>query len=133
VVHDPTGSLAKRKSGPRIRSGGHPSKEALAKATDTHPEQEMSLPMLRHDSHLGQGSARRGQRKAEVPPVYVSLYVPLGRRRWWWYSYRCPACGAYQLGRAKSLDEVTGDRRAGCGHKIRVNVARVYGQPGVAA
>jgi hypothetical protein len=74
-----------------------------------------------------------GQRGRQVFPVFVSLYEPIGRRRWWWYSYRCPTCGAYQLGRAKGLDGVTGERRAGCGHWIRVNVARVYGQPGAAA
>ena len=63
--------------------------------------------------------------------MFVSLYEPLGRRRWWWYSYRCPRCRQYQLGRARAIDGVTGDRRAGCGHWIRVNVARIYGQPGV--
>lgn len=66
-------------------------------------------------------------------PVYVSLYEPVGRRTWWWYSYRCPHCRQYQLGRAKCIERVPGERRAGCGHPIRVNVARVYGQPGGAA
>lgn len=73
----------------------------------------------------------RGAR-AQPRPVFVSLYEPIGRRRWWWYSYRCPVCGIYQLGRGRSLDAVTGDRRAGCGHWICVNIARVYGQPGAA-
>jgi hypothetical protein len=70
-------------------------------------------------------------RKASL--VFVSLYEPIGRRRWWWYSYRCPVCRAYQLGRAASLESVAGARRAGCGHRIAVNIARVYGQPGAAA
>jgi hypothetical protein len=76
-------------------------------------------------------SSDRGRRKAL--PVFVSLYGPIGRRRHWWYSYRCPTCGAYQLGRAPALDLVPGVRRAGCGHWITVNVARIYGQPGAAA
>jgi len=59
-----------------------------------------------------------------APP---SVYAPLGRRRWWWYAYRCRTCGAYQFGRAKTLDAVTGVRRAGCGHDVSVMIARTYG------
>jgi hypothetical protein len=58
----------------------------------------------------------------------VSLYGPSGRRRWWWYPHRCGQCGAYQLGRAPQLEEVAGERRAGCGHKVNVVIARVYGR-----
>lgn len=75
-------------------------------------------------------AARSDREPSKAPPVFVSAYEPLGRRRWWWYSYRCPHCGAYQLGRAASLDKVTGERRAGCGHKITVVIARTYSQPG---
>ena len=79
------------------------------------------------------GDIRQGARRREQPrPVYVSLYGPVGRRRHWWYSYRCPLCGVYQLGRAPSLDAVTGVRRAGCGHRIVVHISRIYGQPGAA-
>jgi len=74
---------------------------------------------------------RRGSNGRTSRPVFVSLYAPQARRTWWWYAYRCPGCGAYQLGRARSLDAVTGDRRAGCGHWIRVNIARVYGNSAV--
>jgi len=58
------------------------------------------------------------------------VYAPRGRRRWWWYSYRCRTCGAYQLGRARDLEQVTGERRAGCGHQVNVMAARIYGASG---
>jgi hypothetical protein len=72
-------------------------------------------------------------RNHRAPSAYVSLYAPSGRRRWWWYSYRCGTCGAYQLGRARQLEDVTGERRAGCGHQVAIVVARVYGHPETAA
>ena len=65
--------------------------------------------------------------KPRPPLAPASVYVPLGRRRWWWYSYPCRTCGAYQVGRAKSLDPVTGIRRADCGHQVSVMIARTYG------
>ena len=71
-----------------------------------------------------------GSRSRRVRPAtaYVSLYAPSGRRRWWWYSYRCARCGMHQLGRARQLEDVTGPRRAGCGHHVSVVVARVHGE-----
>jgi hypothetical protein len=65
--------------------------------------------------------------------AYVSLYAPAGRRKWWWYSYRCATCGTYQLGRARELEDVTGERRAGCGHLVSIVIARTYGTPESAA
>jgi hypothetical protein len=65
--------------------------------------------------------------RRQTPTAYVSLYAPSGRRRWWWYSYACRTCGAYQLGRAPRLDAVTGERTAGCGHRVRIVIARTYG------
>jgi hypothetical protein len=65
-------------------------------------------------------------REHRPPNTYVSLYGPTGRRRWWWYSYRCGQCGTYQLGRAPRLEDVAGPRRAGCGHQLTVVVARIY-------
>lgn len=61
--------------------------------------------------------------------AHVSLFAPTGRRRWWWYSYRCPACRSYQFGRARELDRVTGNRRAGCGHEVEIVIARTYRSP----
>jgi hypothetical protein len=66
------------------------------------------------------------QRKAQ--PAYVSLYLPFGRRRWCWYSYSCRTCGAHQLGRSPRLEDVAGVRRAGCGHRVNIVIARIYGR-----
>lgn len=59
--------------------------------------------------------------------AYVSLYAPAGRRTWWWYSYRCPTCGTYQLGRSQVLTSVTRQRKGGCGHLLAIVIARTYG------
>lgn len=72
-------------------------------------------------------------RSHRTPTAFVSLYAPAGRRRWWWYSYKCGTCGAYQLGRARDLESVTGERRAGCGHPVSIVIARTYGTPETAA
>lgn len=64
-----------------------------------------------------------------MPLAAASVFGPVGRRKSWWYTYRCGACGAYLFGWAKSLDNVTGERRAGCGHRVRVMAARIYSQP----
>jgi hypothetical protein len=69
---------------------------------------------------------RRVTRRA--PSAFVSLYEPTGRRRWWWYSYRCTACSTCQLGRAPRLGDVAGERRAGCGQRVIVVIAPVYGR-----
>jgi hypothetical protein len=74
---------------------------------------------------------RQATRRA--PTSYASLYLPSGRRTWHWYAYSCRTCGAYQLGRAPRLEDVTGPRRAGCGHWVTVAIARIYGQPGATA
>jgi DNA-directed RNA polymerase subunit RPC12/RpoP len=74
----------------------------------------------------------RGRKAArQRPPLApASVFGPVGRRKSWWYTYRCANCGAYLFGRAKSLDAVTGERRAGCGHRVQVVAARIYTQPG---
>jgi hypothetical protein len=81
-----------------------------------------------------QGSPTRSVRRAssgrqQVPLAPASVFGPVGRRKCWWYSYRCRTCGAYLFGRARSLDTVTGERRAGCGHRVHVMAARIYDQP----
>ena len=65
--------------------------------------------------------------KSRPPLAPASVFGPTGRRRFWWYTYRCGSCGSYQFGRAKTLDAVTGVRRAGCGHQVTVMAARIYG------
>jgi len=67
-------------------------------------------------------------RQRKAPTAFVSLFPPAGRRRWHHYWYRCPVCRVHQLGRAPRLEDVAGVRRAGCGHRIAVVVARIYGQ-----
>jgi hypothetical protein len=76
-----------------------------------------------------------GTRRQRAPIAPASVFSPVGRRRFWWYTYRCRTCGAYLFGRAKTLDAVTGERKAGCGHRVQVMAARIYSQPesGVAA
>ena len=68
-------------------------------------------------------------RQARPPIAPASVFGPVGRRRYWWYTYRCRSCGAHLFGRARSLEEVTGERRAGCGHRVQVMAARIYTQP----
>ena len=69
---------------------------------------------------------QRGSRP-RPPLAPASVFGPVGRRRWWWYTFSCRTCGAHQFGRAKTLDAVTGVRRAGCGHQVNVMAARIYG------
>lgn len=68
-------------------------------------------------------------RQARPPIAPASVFGPVGRRRFWWYTYRCRICGAHLFGRARSLEDVTGERRAGCGHRVQVMAARIYTQP----
>jgi len=68
-------------------------------------------------------------RHSKAPAAFVSLFAPAGHRRWWHYSYRCGQCGTYQFGRAPRLEDVTGPRRASCGHKVSIVVARTYSGP----
>jgi hypothetical protein len=76
-------------------------------------------------------SVRRSPQKRQQAPIApASVFGPVGRRRSWWYTYRCRVCGAYLFGRAKSLDAVTGERKAGCGHRVQIMAARIYSQPG---
>jgi hypothetical protein len=84
------------------------------------------------DADVQRGALADVARRRPVS-TFVSLYAPSGRRRWWWYSYRCARCSTYQLGRARDLAGVTGQRRAGCGHMVEIVVARIYGSPEAAA
>ena len=73
--------------------------------------------------------AARAGRKPSAPIAPASVFPPFGRRKGWAYTYRCKICGAYLFGRARSLDAVTGERKAGCGHRVQVMAARIYSQP----
>ena len=63
---------------------------------------------------------------SQAPTAFVSAYEPAGRRTHWWYAYSCRTCGRYQFGRARQLEGITGTRKAGCGHYVRIAIARVY-------
>lgn len=72
-------------------------------------------------------TVRGPQQRAPIAPA--SVFGPVGRRRFWWYTYRCRICGAHLFGRARSLDAVAGERKAGCGHRVQIMAARIYTQP----
>jgi hypothetical protein len=72
-------------------------------------------------------AARAGRQPAPIAPA--SVFPPIGRRKQWAYTYPCRTCGAYLFGRARTLDAVTGERKASCGHRVRVMAARIYSQP----
>lgn len=75
-------------------------------------------------------SVRRTSATRRHPPLApASVFAPVGRRKGWGYTYQCRTCGAYLFGRAPSLDKVTGERRASCGHRVCIMAARIYVQP----
>jgi hypothetical protein len=76
---------------------------------------------------------RGGKPKPPVPVAVASVFGPVGRRKSWWFTFRCPTCGAYLFGRAAMLDTVTRERKATCGHRVKVVAARIYTQPPGAA
>ena len=93
--------------------GGRPKTSAAAK-------QAGSLPV----------TIRRSSRNRQQPPIApASVFGPVGRRRSWCYTYRCRTCEAHLFGRARSLDAVASERKAGCGHRVQVIAARIYTQP----
>lgn len=60
-----------------------------------------------------------------VPTVKASAYSPDGSRRLWAVAYRC-TCGHVHLGRAQSYGALGGERRARCGRRVFIQVARTY-------
>lgn len=70
----------------------------------------------------GQLASRSGNGR---PVTYASLFAPSGRRRLWWLTYVCPACGSGHFGRSTTSD-ASGVRRSACGRLIYVKVARTY-------
>jgi hypothetical protein len=96
--------------GPQLGTEGHP--DAL-NATTT--------------AKITRRPVRARRQRAPIAPA--SVFGPVGRRRFWWYTYRCRTCGAHLFGRARSLDAVAGEHKAGCGHRVQVMAARIYTQP----
>jgi hypothetical protein len=102
---------------------------------DDRPVAPETTALTRQISPSTVPSVRRGADSRRAPLAPASVFGPVGRRKSWWYTYRCSVCSAYLFGRARSLDAVTGQRRAGCGHRVQIVAARIYSQPepGVAA
>ena len=70
---------------------------------------------------------KAGRKPAPIAPA--SVFPPIGRRKLWAYTYQCGSCDAYLFGRARTLEGVTGERKAQCGHRVRIMAARIYSQP----
>lgn len=62
----------------------------------------------------------------KLPDVWASALAPGPGRRLWVISYRCVHCGFPHLGRARTFERLMGVRRARCGRRVWVIVARVY-------
>lgn len=79
------------------------------------------------NDRIPRGGVRRGNSRARPSTARVSLLVPSGRRRCWWYLATCPVCSAPHLARVRDAARVARTRRLPCGHYVRVVVARTYG------
>lgn len=64
----------------------------------------------------------------KLPTAYASVFVPQGRRRWYWLTLRCPLCGTHVFARCRRIDQVSGPRRVTCGHRVKTVAARIYGR-----
>jgi hypothetical protein len=98
------------RDGPQVGTEGHPD---ASNATTTFK--------------ITRGPVKGRRQRAPIAPA--SVFGPVGRRRFWWHTYRCRTCGAYLFGRAKTLDAAAGECKAGCGNRVLVMAARIYTQP----
>jgi hypothetical protein len=96
--------------------------ESLARTNDV-------AVIVADDAQDRQGSGRR----RNAPRMFVSLFEPKGRRTWWWFTGRCVRCGSTAFGRVRYEEDAVGIRRASCGHRVYLTVARVYRLPGPGA
>jgi hypothetical protein len=62
----------------------------------------------------------------------VTLIVPGYRRLRWTYVATCPVCLVPHIGKARTLDGVTGTRRLPCRHWVVVVIARTLASTGAA-
>jgi hypothetical protein len=112
---------------PEKTEGAPPPAERLPEITSTATAK-------RQGTHAGASVAREAgnrpsRRKGRPPLAPASVFSPVGRRKSWWYTYKCQTCGSHLFGRARDLGAVTGERRAPCGHRVQVVAARIYTQP----
>jgi hypothetical protein len=113
------------KGGPELTTRDHPNATESA-ITATSITRSPVRDRQQRAADRRQGGSRNRQ---QVPIAPASVLGPVGRRRCWWYTCRCRTCGAHLFGRACSLEHVTGERKAGCGHRAQVMAARIYSQP----
>lgn len=69
------------------------------------------------------------RRRRATPSMRVSLFAPSAQRGWWWFTGRCRVCGSTAFGRVRTREQAAGIRRASCGHRVELTVARVYLAP----
>ena len=113
------------KGGPELTTRDHPNAtESAITATS------ITRRPVRGRQQRAAGRHRDGCRnRQQVPIAPASMFGPAGRRRCWRYRCRCRSCDAHLSGWARSPGHVTGERTAGCGHRVQVRVARTDSQP----
>lgn len=121
MTSKPTGSPQTQSSPGPSKAQGHPHK-SLPGRLDT-----LRIPPVTDAVQSPAPKERQKARNAAI--TYVSLLWPAGRRSCWWYLATCRTCGKPHLGRARSLDQVTRERRLPCGHTVTIMIARTYGRP----
>ena len=113
------------KGGPELTTRDHPNATESAITATSITRSPVRGRQQRAPDRRQRGSRNRQQ----VPIAPASMFGPAGRRRCWWSAYGCRTCGAHLSGRARSPGHVTGERTAGCGHRVQVRAARMYSQP----
>ncbi|WP_186355609.1 hypothetical protein [Streptomonospora sp. PA3] len=61
-----------------------------------------------------------------MPSAFASAYAPAPGRTLWAAVYACPQCGHHHLARGRALEALAGIRRARCGRRVWVVIARRY-------
>ena len=113
------------KGGPELTTRDHPNAPESAITATSITRSPVRDRQQRAAGRRPRGSSNRQQ----VPIAPASVLGPAGRRRCWWCACRCRTCGAHLSGWARSPGHVTGERTAGCGHRVQVRAARMYSQP----
>ena len=95
----------------------------------------MKTPDMERGRPPGQGSGPHNKTPAstrvaerKLPTAYASVFVPQGRRRWYWLTFRCPLCGTHVFARCRRIDQVSGPRKVTCGHRVKTVAAKIYGR-----
>jgi hypothetical protein len=113
------------RGGPELTTRDHPNATKSA-ITATSITRSPARGTQQRAADRRQGGPRNRQ---QVPIAPASVFGPAGRRRCWWYTYRYLTSGTNLFGRARSPGDVTGERKAGCDHRVPVMAARTDSQP----